>query len=41
MPFEFGIAAARVMRASVLLAGTELAAVTFNVRDKPPEAAIG
>src|SRR5262245_48360532 len=34
-PFEFGIFAARVMRASVLVEGAELAAVTFNVRDKP------
>lgn len=40
-PFEFEISASRVMRASVFLGGAELAAVTFNVRDKPPQTAIG
>ena len=40
-PFEFGIVGSRVMRASVAVGGVELASVTFNVRDRPPQKAIG
>lgn len=37
-PFEFGMASGRrVMRASLLVDGVELAAVTFNMRDSPPQ----
>lgn len=41
-PFEFGIASGpRVMRASLLVEGVELAAVRFNVRDRPPQSPVG
>jgi hypothetical protein len=40
-PFEFGIIGSLVMRASVAVGGVELAAVTFYVRDQPPQKAIG
>ena len=40
-PFEFEIHSSRVMRASLLVDGVELAAVTFNVRERPPQKAVG